>query len=363
MSSSYLPGRAGKAWLHYRAMTSDAAAPACLEISHIWKVFGPRPEQAIDLAEKGQSRDEILADTGCTVAVRDVSFSVERGETFVVMGLSGSGKSTLIRCVSRLTEATRGTVMLEGEDLTALSEAELREVRRRKLSMVFQHFGLFPHRRVIDNAAYGLEVQGLSRTERHARAREVLETVGLKGWESHFPQQLSGGMQQRVGLARALCVGPEVLFFDEPFSALDPLIRRDMQDELIRLQAEMRGTLVFITHDFAEAIKLGDRIAIMKDGAFDQIGTAAELITRPATAYVEEFVRDIPKAKVLTAADVMTVGEAVEGDRRSVMATDTVEHLVPALLDGLTSLRVIDAEGRPVGVVDRSTVAELLAAD
>ncbi|HVR33319.1 MAG TPA: betaine/proline/choline family ABC transporter ATP-binding protein [Acidimicrobiia bacterium] len=344
-------------------MSIDASVPACLEIRGLWKVFGTRPDQAIEMARDGRSRQEILAETGCTVAVRDVSFAVDRGETFVVMGLSGSGKSTLIRCVSRLTEATRGQVMLDDVDLTALSDVELREVRRRKLSMVFQHFGLFPHRRVIDNAAYGLEIQGLSRSERHARAREVLETVGLKGWESHFPQQLSGGMQQRVGLARALCVGPEVLFFDEPFSALDPLIRRDMQDELIRLQAEMRGTLVFITHDFAEAIKLGDRIAIMKDGEFDQIGTAAELITRPATPYVAEFTRDIPKAKVLTAADVMRAGDPVHGDTRTVSVTDTVEHLVPALLDGVTALSVVDAGGRPVGVVDRSTVAELLAAD
>lgn len=344
-------------------MTIDASEPACLEIRHLWKVFGSKADQAIEQAEQGSSRDEILASTGCTVAVRDVSFDVRRGETFVVMGLSGSGKSTLIRCVSRLTDTSRGQVMLDGVDLTALAENDLREVRRKKLSMVFQHFGLFPHRRVIDNAAYGLEVQGVSRRDRHVRALEVLETVGLKGWENHFPQQLSGGMQQRVGLARALCVGPEVLFFDEPFSALDPLIRRDMQDELIRLQEEMRGTLVFITHDFAEAIKLGDRIAIMKDGAFDQIGTAAELITQPATPYVEEFTRDIPKAKVLTAADVMRPGRAEQDDVRTVAVTDTVEHIVPALLDGVTSLCVVDSDGQPVGVVDRSTVAELLAAD
>jgi glycine betaine/proline transport system ATP-binding protein len=344
-------------------MTPDAFGPVCLEIRGLWKVFGSRADQAIAMAERGSPRDEILDETGCTVAVRDVSFQVDRGETFVVMGLSGSGKSTLIRCVSRLTDVTRGQVMLDDVDLTALSETELREVRRKKLSMVFQHFGLFPHRRVIDNAAYGLEVQGLSRTERHARAREVLETVGLKGWETHFPQQLSGGMQQRVGLARALCVGPTVLFFDEPFSALDPLIRRDMQDELIRLQAEMQGTLVFITHDFAEAIKLGDRIAIMKDGAFDQIGTAAELITRPATPYVEEFTRDIPKAKVLTAADVMRPGGVEEVQERTVAASETVEHLVPALLDGVMALQVVDEEGRPCGVVDRAIVAELLAAD
>ena len=339
-------------------MLAPVPDSACLQIRGLWKVFGSRADQAIEMAEAGNSRADILEETGCTVAVRDVSFEVQRGETFVVMGLSGSGKSTLIRCVSRLTESTRGQVMLDGVDLTALDESALREVRRKKLSMVFQHFGLFPHRRVIDNAAYGLEVQGLGKTERHNKAMEVLETVGLKGWETHFPQQLSGGMQQRVGLARALCVGPEVLFFDEPFSALDPLIRRDMQDELIRLQEEMRGTLVFITHDFAEAIKLGDRIAIMKDGAFDQIGTAAELITNPATPYVEEFTRDIPKAKVLTAADVMRAGTG--SGERTVDAADTVEHLVPLLLDGVSSLQVMDGE-RPVGVVDRSTVAELLA--
>jgi glycine betaine/proline transport system ATP-binding protein len=342
-------------------MPADAPDSACLEIRSLWKVFGSRPDRAIELAEGGATRSDILADTGCTVAVHDVSFTVVRGETFVVMGLSGSGKSTLIRCVSRLTDVTRGQVLLDGEDLTALSEEELRDVRRKKLSMVFQHFGLFPHRRVIDNAAYGLEVQGLRRADRHARAREVLGTVGLEGWENHYPQQLSGGMQQRVGLARALCVEPEVLFFDEPFSALDPLIRRDMQDELIRLQDAMHGTLVFITHDFAEAIKLGDRIAIMKDGAFDQIGTAAELIRHPATRYVEEFVKDVPKAKVLTAGDVMgpITGDEVGGV--IVSFDEPVERLVPALLDGAQVLTVVDSEGRPVGVVDRVSVAELLA--
>ena len=196
------------------------------------------------------------------------------------MGLSGSGKSTLIRCAARLNEVTKGRILLDGEDLTAMNEEQLRNVRRHKMSMVFQHFGLFPHRRVIDNAAYGLEMQGVDKNERVERAMKMFEVVGLKGWENHYPQQLSGGMQQRVGLARALTVDPEILFFDEPFSALDPLIRRDMQDELIRLQETLQRTIVFITHDFAEAIKLGDRIAIMKDGAFDQVGTAAELITR-----------------------------------------------------------------------------------
>ena len=217
--------------------------------------------------------------------------------------------------------------MLDGEDLTAMNEEQLRDVRRHKMSMVFQHFGLFPHRRVIDNAAYGLEVQGIDKNERVERAMKVLEVVGLKGWEHHFPQQLSGGMQQRVGLARALTVDPEILFFDEPFSALDPLIRRDMQDELIRLQETLQRTIVFITHDFAEAIKLGDRIAIMKDGSFDQIGSAADLITHPATDYVREFTKDIPKTKVLTAGDVMTDGGSAVSHR--VHLEDTVETVLP----------------------------------
>ncbi len=329
----------------------------CLRARGLWKVFGSRPERAIDLAESGATRAEVLEGTGCTIGVRDVSFDVHLGETFVVMGLSGSGKSTLVRCVARLTDVTRGVVTLDGDDLTAMDERTLREVRRKKLSMVFQHFGLFPHRSVIDNAAYGLEVQGVSKTERHAEALRVLRLVGLDGYEYHYPQQLSGGMQQRVGLARALSVDPEVLFFDEPFSALDPLIRRDMQDELIRLQGNLQRTIVFITHDFAEAIKLGDRIAIMKDGVFDQIGTAAELITSPATDYVREFTHDIPKAKVLTAADVMCGG----GDgRRTVHSDRTVESLIPMMLDDPAPLTVIDLTGTTIGAIDRTAVMSVL---
>jgi glycine betaine/proline transport system ATP-binding protein len=337
-------------------MGSESTQPR-IEVDRVWKVFGSRAERAIEQSDGGASRAEVLADTGCTIGVKDVSFDVVPGETFVVMGLSGSGKSTLIRCVARLTDVTRGTVRLDGADLTAMTEAELREVRRKQLSMVFQHFGLFPHRRVIDNAAYGLEVQGVARAQRHARAMEVLGIVGLTGYEQHYPQQLSGGMQQRVGLARALAVDPQVLFFDEPFSALDPLIRRDMQDELLRLQGELQRTLVFITHDFAEAIKLGDRIAIMKDGVFDQIGTAAELIRRPATDYVREFVRDIPKAKVLTARDVMATGS---GGQRRVHVDDLVETLIPKLLDDADPLDVTGDDGASLGVVDRRAVSDLL---
>ena len=332
----------------------------CLEVHGVWKVFGSKPEQAIEQSEGGATRAEVLAATGCTVGVKDVSFDVRLGETFVVMGLSGSGKSTLIRCVSALTDVTRGEVRLDGDNLTAMDETALRNVRREKLSMVFQHFGLFPHRTVLDNAAYGLEVQGVAKKARHEKAMGVLEAVGLDGYEQHYPQQLSGGMQQRVGLARALAVDPEVLFFDEPFSALDPLIRRDMQDELIRLQDEIQRTLVFITHDFAEAIKLGDRIAIMKDGVFDQIGTAAELIMDPATDYVGEFVRDVPKAKVLTAGDIMTSGP---GGDRTVHVDDLVETLIPRLLDRPEPMTVVNGGGEAVGHVDRGSVSTLLTSE
>lgn len=346
-------------WYITDVSENGSGKPVCLEVDHVWKVFGNRPERALAMAEDGANRAEILSSTGCTVGVRDVSFDVNVGETFVVMGLSGSGKSTLIRCAARLNEVTKGRVLLDGEDLTAMTEEQLRNVRRHKMSMVFQHFGLFPHRRVIDNAAYGLEVQGVEKNERIERAMKVLEVVGLKGWENHYPQQLSGGMQQRVGLARALTVEPEILFFDEPFSALDPLIRRDMQDELIRLQESMQRTIVFITHDFAEAIKLGDRIAIMKDGAFDQVGSAAELITDPQTGYVREFTKDIPKTKVLTAAAVTRPGDA-NGAGHRVHLEDTIETVLPHLLNHTSPVAVDDADGTFVGVVDRAAVANVL---
>lgn len=333
----------------------------CIEVRDCWKLFGGRdPDRALKMAEDGAGRGEILAATGTTVAVKHVSFEVQRGETFVVMGLSGSGKSTLVRCVARLSDPTRGQVLLDGEDLTAMDDATLREVRRRKLSMVFQHFGLFPHRKVIDNVAYGLEIQGMSKPERRKRAESILELVGLEGWGEHYPQQLSGGMQQRVGLARALAVEPEVLFFDEPFSALDPLIRRDMQDELIDLQDRLHRTLMFITHDFAEAIKLGDRIAIMKDGAFDQVGTAAELIAQPATDYVREFTKDIPKAKVVTAGAIAT-GPVPNGDHRQVAATETLEKILPALLDDPAPISVVGNDGQVLGCIDREAVIRLVA--
>jgi glycine betaine/proline transport system ATP-binding protein len=278
------------------------------------------------------------------------------------MGLSGSGKSTLIRCLSRLIDPTAGEVLLNGEDLLAMDDEQLREVRRGKISMVFQHFGLFPHRKVIDNIAYGLEVQKVDKATRHARATEVLKIVGLDGWADRYPQQLSGGMQQRVGLARALAVDPEILLFDEPFSALDPLIRKEMQDELIRLQKTMQRTIIFITHDFAEALRLGDRIAIMKDGSFDQVGTPEEIVSNPATPYVREFVNDVPRAKVLSVGSVTVSGTAPEG-ARTVSASARIETIIPMLLENDQAIRVVDANGVAIGVVNRHNVASMLQAE
>jgi glycine betaine/proline transport system ATP-binding protein len=326
-------------------------------------VFGQgSPDEAIALAKAGSNRQDIITSIDQTVAVRDVSFSVARGETFVVMGLSGSGKSTLIRCLSRLIEPTSGEVLLNGEDLLAMDADMLRQVRRGKISMVFQHFGLFPHRKVIDNIAYGLEVQKVDKATRHARATEVLNIVGLDGWADRYPQQLSGGMQQRVGLARALAVDPEILLFDEPFSALDPLIRKEMQDELIRLQKSMQRTIIFITHDFAEALRLGDRIAIMKDGSFDQVGTPEEIVSNPATPYVREFVNDVPRAKVLSVRTVTVSGDAPAG-ARTVSATSRIETVIPMLLERDEAIQVIDETGATIGIVNRHNVASMLQAE
>ena len=338
-------------------------AQRVIDVRNLWKVFGSgSPDTAIARAQAGESRADILASSGQTVAVRDVSFHVGHGETFVVMGLSGSGKSTLIRCLSRLVEPTRGEVRLNGTDLLAMDEESLRGVRRGQMSMVFQHFGLFPHRKVIDNIAYGLEVQGVDKDARRARATEVLGIVGLDGWADHYPQQLSGGMQQRVGLARALAVDPQILLFDEPFSALDPLIRKEMQDELIRLQRTMQRTIIFITHDFAEALRLGDRIAIMKDGAFDQVGTPEEIVSSPATPYVREFVNDVPRAKVLSVRSVAVHAPAPSG-ARSVRASSKIETVIPMLLDRDEPIAVLDEDGSHLGIVDRSSIAAILSAE
>ncbi|MDX9870962.1 MAG: glycine betaine/L-proline ABC transporter ATP-binding protein [Clostridia bacterium] len=274
-------------------------------VKNLIKVFGPQPEAALKLLKEGRSKDEILKKTKQAVGIGGVSFEVQEGEILVVMGLSGSGKSTLIRCLNRLIEPTAGEVHIDGQDVTAMSVKELRELRQKKLGMVFQRFALFPHKTVRQNAAYGLEIQGVDQETCLNKALAALELVGLKGWENYYPAELSGGMQQRVGLARALAIDPDILLMDEAFSALDPLIKREMQDELLALQNRVKKTIVFITHDLDEAIKLGDRIVLMKDGLVVQVGTPEEILTHPATEYVERFVENVDIAKVLTAQRVM----------------------------------------------------------
>ena len=276
---------------------------------HLYKVFGRRPREAVTRLQNGGSRDDI-ASLG-TAAVIDASFEVKRGEIFVVMGLSGSGKSTLIRMLNGLLEPSGGTVTIAGTDISGISGAKLRQVRRNDVSMVFQHFALLPHRTVLDNAAYGLEVQGVPRAERLERARRIVNVVGLEGWADRYPSELSGGMQQRVGLARALASETDILLMDEAFSALDPLIRREMQEQLLELQAELGKTIIFITHDLNEAMFLGDRIAVMRDGRIVQIGTPEDILTDPANDYVAQFVQDVDRARVLTAASVMEPARAV----------------------------------------------------
>jgi glycine betaine/proline transport system ATP-binding protein len=334
-----------------------------IECRDLWKIFGPHPQRVLDSLQAEATRADLLAKTGHVLAVRNVSFQVQPGETFVVMGLSGSGKSTLLRCLPRLIEPTRGQVLIDGEDVAAMDERQLRTLRRHKISMVFQNFGLFPHRRIIDNVAYGLEIQGVKKSERHAKARDVLKLVNLQGWENHYPSQLSGGMQQRVGLARALAVDPEILLFDEPFSALDPLIRREMQDELLALQEKMQKTLIFITHDFAEAIKLGDQIAIMKDSEFVQVGSPEAVVLHPADEYVAEFTKDVPRVKVLTARAVMQPARADLTNNRAVSVTLKLDELIPLLAVTDAVFPVVDEADNLVGCVDRTAVMMALAAD
>jgi glycine betaine/proline transport system ATP-binding protein len=346
-------------------MTSPTASPGAPAISvrNLWKVFGPQAEKIVGTPYADLPRDQLLADTGCTAAVRDVTFDVAEGEVFVVMGLSGSGKSTLVRCLTRLVDATAGEVIIEGEDILQANDKQLRQLRRTEFSMVFQHFGLLPHRKVIDNVAYPLEIQGIKKDDRYARAEEVIQLVGLAGYANSYPEQLSGGMQQRVGLARALVVDPDVMFLDEPFSALDPLIRRDMQDEVMRLHRELGKTMVFITHDLAEAMKLGDRIAIMRDGAVVQMGTAMDLVLHPADAYVEDFLRDIPKSHVLTLETIarpLRDGESGDGP---VVAGDTIiKEATHAIIASVAPVRVMSG-GALVGYVGSDDVLTLIAGD
>jgi glycine betaine/proline transport system ATP-binding protein len=344
---------------------ADAGAngDAALKVEGLWKIFGNDADKIIGTPDADLSRKDLQEKTGHVVGVRDVSFNVAPGEVFVVMGLSGSGKSTLVRLITRLIEPTSGTVQLYGDDITAMSDKDLLETRRRKVSMVFQHFGLLPHRKVIDNIAFGLEVRGEAKPERRNRAKEMVDLVGLTGYENNFPDQLSGGMQQRVGLARALAANPDLLMFDEPFSALDPLIRRDMQNEVIRLHEEVGKTMVFITHDLAEALKLGDRILIMRDGEIVQIGTPDEVVGAPADDYVKDFVSDVPKSHVLTLKWVMRDPKPGEGEGAPALPCDTiVREAARAVLAAEGPVRVVDGD-QVVGIVDDEDILRVVVAE
>ncbi|MGW1881043.1 quaternary amine ABC transporter ATP-binding protein [Streptomyces sp. NPDC001970] len=337
--------------------------PSVFAVRDLWKVFGPRARRVPGSPELAAlSPTELRDRTACTAAVRDVSFDVRRGEVFVVMGLSGSGKSTLVRCLTRLIEPTSGSIAIDGEDVLSMDKSRLRELRRHRASMVFQHFGLLPHRSVLDNVAYGLEIQGMRRAQRRARAAEVVAKVGLEGLEHRRPGQLSGGQQQRVGLARALAVDPEVLLFDEPFSALDPLIRRDMQDEVVRLHHEEGRTMVFITHDLGEALRLGDRIALMRDGRIVQLGTPEEIVGSPADDYVRDFVRDVPREQVMTVRTAMRPADASDADAGgpAVPPDATVAQAIDAVARAGVPARVMD-EGRCLGIVDHAALLAVVA--
>jgi len=320
---------------------------AHVEVKNLYKIFGPNPKKALELSKEGMSKDEILEKTGNTIGVNNASLAVEKGETFVVMGLSGSGKSTLIRCLNRLIEPSFGEVYVDGNEITKIDPEELREIRRKKMGMVFQNFGLFPHRTVCANVEYGLEVQGVDPEKRREKAYEALELVGLKGYEESKPDQLSGGMQQRVGLARALATDPEILLMDEAFSALDPLIRKDMQDELLQLQEKMQKTIIFITHDLDEALKIGDRIAVMKDGEVVQVGTPEGILTEPANDYVRDFVENVDRSKVIKAESIMRKADAV------VETKDGPKSAVRKMKNmNISSIFVVDKSRKLKGIVD-----------
>ena len=390
-----------------------------VKVENLTKIFGKKQQQqvALQMVKEKQSKTDIVKETGATVGVYDVNFDVKEGEIFVIMGLSGSGKSTLIRLINRIIEPTSGDIYIDGQDIAKLDKDELREVRRHKMSMVFQNFGLFPHRTILENTEYGLEVRGVEKEERQKRAEKALENSGLLTFKDQYPDQLSGGMQQRVGLARALANDPEILLMDEAFSALDPLIRREMQDELIELQDKVQKTIIFITHDLNEALRIGDRIALMKDGQIMQIGTGEEILTNPANDYVREFVEDVDRSKVLTAQNIMvpaittnldidgpnvalqrmrseevsmlvainkkrellgtiTADAAAEARRNKQPLTDVLDKgiikvekdmlisdIFPLIYDSPTPLAVIDSQDndRLLGVVIRGSVIEALA--
>ncbi|WP_026905615.1 quaternary amine ABC transporter ATP-binding protein [Paucisalibacillus globulus] len=317
-----------------------------IKIDHVSKIFGPKPKSIIPMIKKGMSKSEILEQTGHTVGVYNASFEINKGEVFVIMGLSGSGKSTLIRCFNLLNKPTNGSIYIDGEDIVQYKKQELKTVRQEKIAMVFQHFGLFSHRTILANVEYGLEIRGISKEERHAIALRNIELVGLKGYEDKFPDELSGGMQQRVGLARALANDPDILLMDEPFSALDPLIRREMQLELLDIQNRLQKTIIFITHDVNEAFKLGDRVAVMKDGHVVQVGTPEEIIEEPANDYISEFIKDIDRSKVFQAEHIMIKPNALVSikDGLNVAKKEMEEN-------GISSVFVVDRGRRVKGIV------------
>lgn len=326
-----------------------------LRVEKLTKIFGENDDKALKLVNENKTKEEILDMTGATIGVNQATFEVNEGEIFVIMGLSGSGKSTLVRMLNRLIEPTSGNVYIDEDNVSAMNKKELRDVRRKKISMVFQNFGLFPHRTILENTEYGLEVQGISKAERQEKAERALDNAGLLPYKDQFPDQLSGGMQQRVGLARALANDPDILLMDEAFSALDPLIRRDMQDELIEMQKTMNKTIIFITHDLNESLRLGNRIAIMKDGEVVQVGTGEDILSNPANDYVKRFVEDIDRTKVYTAQHIMEEPAAV---------TQSEEKPAEALRimtdEGMSNILVVDGNDQLVGYVTREKVEELL---
>ncbi|QMV44138.1 quaternary amine ABC transporter ATP-binding protein [Cohnella cholangitidis] len=316
-----------------------------VEVRELTKIFGSEPERAIALLAQGLSKKAIYEKTKMTVGVNRVSFSIEEGEIFVIMGLSGSGKSTLVRLLNRLIEPTGGSVLIHGKDIVAMNPQQLRTVRRQSMAMVFQKFALFPHKTVIENVEYGMEIRGTDKQTRREKALNSLRLVGLEGWESRYPDQLSGGMQQRVGLARALANEPDILLMDEAFSALDPLIRKDMQDELLELQSTMKKTIIFITHDLDEALRIGDRVALMRDGSVVQIGTPEEIMINPANKYVARFVEDVDLSKVLTASHVMIRPETISPDRGPRVALQFMRD------SGVSNLYVVDKSKKLIGAI------------
>ena len=325
-----------------------------IEVENLTKIFGDNQKKALKLTKEGASKNDILENTGATVGVYESNLKIKEGEIFVIMGLSGSGKSTLVRMLNRLIEPTSGSVKIDGEDIIQMNKADLREVRRKKISMVFQNFGLFPHKTILENTEYGLEVQGMDKKERTERAEKALDNAGLLPYKDQYPDQLSGGMQQRVGLARALANDPEIILMDEAFSALDPLIRRDMQDELIELQKNQKRTIIFITHDLNESLRLGDRIAIMKDGQVVQVDTGDEILMNPANEYVERFVEDIDRSLVYTAENIMstTPEYIIKGENDTKSALKHMED------KDISNIIVVEKDMTLVGFLDREEVVQ-----